>query len=45
VASTIIGATSLAQLKDNIDAFDIKLSPELIAAVDAIHASITNPGQ
>ncbi len=45
VASTIIGATSLAQLKDNIDAFDIKLSPDLIAAVDAIHASITNPGQ
>ncbi|MFZ4873880.1 aldo/keto reductase [Janthinobacterium sp. Mn2066] len=45
VASTIIGATSLAQLQHNIDAHDIALSPELVAAVDAIHASITNPGQ
>jgi aryl-alcohol dehydrogenase-like predicted oxidoreductase len=45
VASTIIGATSLEQLKDNIDAFSIKLSPELVKQVDAIHARITNPGQ
>jgi aryl-alcohol dehydrogenase-like predicted oxidoreductase len=45
VASTIIGATSLAQLKENIDAYSVRLSPELVAAVDAIHARITNPGQ
>ena len=45
VASTIIGATTLAQLKENIDAFDIQLPAEVIAQVDAIHASITNPGQ
>jgi aryl-alcohol dehydrogenase-like predicted oxidoreductase len=45
VGSTIIGATSLAQLKENIDAYDIRLSPEVIAQVDAIHATITNPGQ
>jgi len=45
VASTIIGATNLAQLKENIDAYAIRLSPELVAAVDAIHARITNPGQ
>ncbi|HWW69947.1 MAG TPA: aldo/keto reductase [Duganella sp.] len=45
VASTIIGATSLAQLKENIDACDVKLSPEIIAQVDAIHASLPNPGQ
>jgi aryl-alcohol dehydrogenase-like predicted oxidoreductase len=32
-APTIIGATSLAQLKENID------------AIDAIHARIPNPGQ
>jgi aryl-alcohol dehydrogenase-like predicted oxidoreductase len=44
VASTIIGATSLAQLKENIDAFELTLSPELVAAIDAIHARITNPG-
>lgn len=45
VASTIIGATTLAQLKENIDAFDVKLSPEVVEAVNAIHARITNPGQ
>jgi aryl-alcohol dehydrogenase-like predicted oxidoreductase len=45
VAATIIGATSLAQLKENIDACTVRLAPELVAAVDAIHARITNPGQ
>ncbi|WP_426163921.1 aldo/keto reductase [Pseudoduganella sp. R-34] len=45
VASTIIGATTLAQLKENIDAFDVRLSPEVVAAVDAIHARLPNPGQ
>jgi aryl-alcohol dehydrogenase-like predicted oxidoreductase len=45
VASTIIGATSLAQLKENIDAFDTVLAPEILAQVDAIHATLPNPGQ
>ena len=45
VASTIIGATSLAQLKENIDAAEVVLSAEVIAAVDAIHARLPNPGQ
>lgn len=45
VASTIIGATSLAQLKENIDAYDVKLTPDIIAQVDAIHATLPNPGQ
>ena len=45
VASTIIGATTLAQLKENIDAYEVKLSPEVVEAVNAIHARITNPGQ
>ena len=45
VASTIIGATSLAQLKENIDAYQTRLSPEVIAAIAAIHDRITNPGQ
>lgn len=45
VASTIIGATSLAQLKQNIDAYDVKLTPEIVAQVDAIHALLPNPGQ
>ena len=45
IASTIIGATTMQQLEENIDAFDVKLSSEVIAAVNQIHAEITNPGQ
>jgi aryl-alcohol dehydrogenase-like predicted oxidoreductase len=45
VASTIIGATTLAQLKENIDAEGIVLSDEVVSAIDAIHARYTNPGQ
>ncbi|MES2316220.1 MAG: aldo/keto reductase [Pseudomonadota bacterium] len=44
VASTIIGATTMAQLKENIDAAEVKLSDEVVAAIDAIHSRITNPG-
>jgi aryl-alcohol dehydrogenase-like predicted oxidoreductase len=45
VASTIIGATSLAQLKENIDAADITLPEHVLGAIDEIHARIPNPGQ
>ncbi len=45
VASTIIGATTLAQLRENIDAYSLRLPPEVVAAVDAIHARLMNPGQ
>jgi len=45
IASTIIGATSIEQLAYDIDAYDLKLSDELIKAVNAIHADLTNPGQ
>jgi aryl-alcohol dehydrogenase-like predicted oxidoreductase len=45
VASTIIGATTLAQLQENIDALGAVLAPELVAQIDAIHASLPNPGQ
>lgn len=45
VASTIIGATTLAQLKENIDAASTELPAHMIEAIDAIHARITNPGQ
>jgi aryl-alcohol dehydrogenase-like predicted oxidoreductase len=40
VASTIIGATNLTQLQENIDAWDVKLTPELEAAINAIHADV-----
>ena len=45
IASTIIGATNLTQLKENIDAYALKLSDELVQGVNAIHATFTNPGQ
>lgn len=45
VGATIIGATNLAQLKENIDAAEIVLPREVTDAIDAIHARITNPGQ
>jgi aryl-alcohol dehydrogenase-like predicted oxidoreductase len=45
VASTIIGATSLEQLKENIDAEQIVLPEAVLAEIDAIHARYTNPGQ
>jgi len=43
VTSTIIGATSLNQLKENINSIKIKLSDETIKAIDSIHAEISNP--
>ncbi|MGX4640699.1 aldo/keto reductase [Massilia sp. SYSU DXS3249] len=45
VGSTIIGATTMEQLKENIDAVDVVLTDEVVAAIDAIHARISNPGQ
>jgi aryl-alcohol dehydrogenase-like predicted oxidoreductase len=45
VASTIIGATSMAQLKDNIDAFETTLPDGVIAAISTVHAANPNPGQ
>jgi aryl-alcohol dehydrogenase-like predicted oxidoreductase len=45
VASTIIGATTLDQLKENVDAADIALEPHVVDGINAIHARITNPGQ
>ena len=45
VASTIIGATTLEQLKENIDAAQVTLPADVVDAINAIHARITNPGQ
>ena len=45
IASTIIGATSVQQLEDDIDAYSIKLSDEIVKEVNAIHAEFMNPGQ
>lgn len=43
VTSTIIGATTLDQLEENINAFDIRLTDEVIAAIDAIQELHPNP--
>jgi len=43
VASNIIGATTLEQLKENIDSIQIPLSDELLADIEAIHTSQPNP--
>lgn len=43
VASTIIGATSLAQLQENIDCQDFTLSAEVLRAIDIIHQHYPNP--
>jgi aryl-alcohol dehydrogenase-like predicted oxidoreductase len=45
VASTIIGATTLAQLKENIDAFGTQLDDSVVKAINAIHQANPNPGQ
>ena len=44
VGSTIIGATTLAQLQENIDAAALVLPAGVEEAIDAIHSRITNPG-
>ncbi|MFO7807869.1 aldo/keto reductase [Guyparkeria sp.] len=43
VAATIIGATTLRQLEENIAAVDVSLSSELLDAIDAIDARYPNP--
>lgn len=45
VASTIIGATSLTQLAENIDSASIQLSDELLAEIEAIHRISPSPAQ
>lgn len=43
LASNIIGATSLSQLKNNIDSIHLKLSDEVLSAIAAIHQQYPNP--
>ncbi|SDZ73959.1 MULTISPECIES: aldo/keto reductase [Acidovorax] len=43
VASTIIGVTSLAQLDEDLAAWDTALSPELLAAIDQIRWQVGDP--
>ena len=43
VTSNIIGATTMDQLKENIDSIDITLSKELLKEIEDIHLSDPNP--
>ena len=45
VASTIIGVTSLAHLKEDVAAWGTTLSPEVLKAIDAIRWELRDPGQ
>jgi aryl-alcohol dehydrogenase-like predicted oxidoreductase len=41
--STIIGATTIEQLKENIDTIDITLSEDVLKAVNGVQAIIPDP--
>ena len=43
VASTIIGATTMEQLKENIDSASIQLNADISAEIDTVHAHYFNP--
>ncbi len=43
VTSTIIGATTMQQLKENIQAFDVDLSEEVLQGIETIHRQQPNP--
>ena len=43
VTSNIIGATSMDQLKENINSINIKLSDEIISEINLVNDKIPNP--
>ncbi len=43
LTSTIIGATSMQQLRSNIDSINLTLSDEVLSAIEEIHNSHANP--
>lgn len=43
VTSTIIGATNLDQLKENIHAFEIELSEDILSKIEDVHRQQPNP--
>ena len=43
VCSTIIGATTMSQLKENIDAFDTVLNQDILKAINAVQVQYPNP--
>ncbi|MDT0620230.1 aldo/keto reductase [Croceitalea vernalis] len=43
VTSNIIGATTMEQLKENIESINVDLSDEVLKGIEAIHNEIPNP--
>ena len=43
VTSTILGSTTIDQLKENIQAWDTKLSPEVMQGIEDLHLRMMNP--
>ncbi len=43
VAANMIGATTMAQLRENIASADVVLGQDILAAIDAVHAEMSNP--
>ena len=43
MTSNIIGATSLEQLEENIESINIRLSDDVMNAINEVHADIPNP--
>jgi aryl-alcohol dehydrogenase-like predicted oxidoreductase len=43
VTSTIIGATTMEQLKENIATIDVVLSDEILKEINAVQAIIPDP--
>ena len=43
VTSNIIGATTMEQLKENIDSIDVELTDEIMEKINLIHNNNPNP--
>ena len=43
ITSNIIGATSMDQLRENINSINLKLSKEIIAEINSVNEKIPNP--
>jgi aryl-alcohol dehydrogenase (NADP+) len=43
VASTIIGATTLEQLRENLSSLDVEITPEMLEDINDIHNRYPNP--
>lgn len=43
IPSSIVGATTIEQLKENIDAFEVDLSEQILQEIDAVHKQAKDP--